>query len=327
MKDRAAIALILLAFAAQAVAQRGSAHGGSFGSRGFGGGHASYSSRPAFSAHPGYSARPAFAAHPRFTAPRSYPPSAPFRFGPLGPPPSVRFNPPRISTPRFTGGRSNFAAPGPAYRADYSGRDHGWDHNGRRDWDHDGDRDRDRFRDRARSFHNWYLYSYPSFAFFYPYDFGSGFYDWSGYDTSGYDQNYQQSGETPGYNDQGSGYQQENPGGDDGQPDSGDYSLQNQQPQPWPEPPPTEPAPGNHFTVSGLDSAMASPLEGPITVVFKGNRAPEKMQNYMLTETALTDLDADHYEKIPLNQIDITATAEANRASGVEFQVPGASPD
>ena len=42
---------------------------------------------------------------------------------------------------------------------------------------------------------------------------------------------------------------------------------------------------------------------------------------------ALTDLDAGHYEQIPLNQIDLAATARANHASGMEFRIPGASRD
>ncbi|MGH9589602.1 MAG: hypothetical protein ACRD25_04370, partial [Terracidiphilus sp.] len=98
-------------------------------------------------------------------------------------------------------------------------------------------------------------------------------------------------------------------------------------PPPWPEPGASQTAPESHFSVSGLSAASAPALEGPLTVIFKGGRVPEQMQNFMLTANALTDLDADHYEQIPLDRIDMPATARANRAGGLEFRVPGASRD
>jgi len=51
------------------------------------------------------------------------------------------------------------------------------------------------------------------------------------------------------------------------------------------------------------------------------------MQNYMVTASVLTDLDGEHFEKIPLDQVDVAATQQANRASGIDFQVPAASHD
>lgn len=218
----------------------------------------------------------------------------------------------------------------PAYRTQFNGGSRIWNYNGNRDWDHDGDRgrrhdrdhdgDRDRFRGRERGFHNRYLYSYPAtFGYIYPYYIGPGFYDGSEYDNSGYDQNNAASGSY----DQGAGYQAENPNGDYGEPGGGSYGEPVEQPQPYPEPQAVEPAPNGHFTVSGMDAASEYTIEGPITVIFKGGRAPAKMQNYMLTAKTLTDLDADHYEKIPLDQVDLAATAETNRANGVDFQVPG----
>ncbi len=309
MKYGAAIALILAALPLSALAQHGFAQGGSFGGRAIGG-------RAGFSARPG------------FSAPRTFAPSPSFRFGPLGPPPAVRFNPPHIPTPGFAGNGNNFMASRPAYRPGFAGRSSYWDHNGDRDRDHDGDRDR--FRDRARLFQNWYAFGYPgSLEYGYPYYFDPGFYDL--WDQAVYGEDDQSSGNSG----QGYGYQSENPNGDYsepgggyyGQPDSGSYGEPGDEPPPWPEPGTSQAAPGGNFSVSGLATASAPPLEGPLTVIFKSGRAPETMQNYMLTSKALTDLDPDHYQQIPLDQINLSATAQANRSKGVDFQVPGAARD
>ena len=337
MKYGPAIALVLATLPLPVVvAQHGSAHGGSFGSRGFGG-HAGFSAHPGMSAHPGFSARPGVSAAPRFSAPRSFAPASPIRYGSLGPPPAVHFSSPRLSTLGAPRGRNGFITSRPRYQPGFAGRDSAWNRNGNghwdhdrgrgRDWDHDGDRDR--FRGRAHSFQNWYLYSYPAFlGYSYPYDLGSGFYDYSNYDNSGYNQNDQSAGyndQSSGYNDQVSGYQPEYEAS--GQTSIQDYGQPGAQPPPWPGPGASGAAPQIQPSDSGLHAAFEPPLEGPLTVVFKNGRAPQTMQDYMLTAKVLTDLDAHHYEQIPLDQIDITATANANRASGQDFQVPGASRD
>jgi hypothetical protein len=46
-----------------------------------------------------------------------------------------------------------------------------------------------------------------------------------------------------------------------------------------------------------------------------------------MTAKILTDLDSEHYEQIPLDQIDLAATKRFNSFAGVEFQVPGPSRD
>lgn len=61
-----------------------------------------------------------------------------------------------------------------------------------------------------------------------------------------------------------------------------------------------------------------------VTLIFKDGRAPQKIHNYMLTANTLTVLD-QHYQQIPLDQIDVDATAAANRSAGIRFQVPGAN--
>jgi hypothetical protein len=78
-------------------------------------------------------------------------------------------------------------------------------------------------------------------------------------------------------------------------------------------------------------SASAAPVlpspQEPLLVIFKDRRAPAKIQNYILSSTSLTNLDRDHHQQIPLDQIDIAATQQANRAHGLEFQIPGTSRD
>lgn len=75
----------------------------------------------------------------------------------------------------------------------------------------------------------------------------------------------------------------------------------------------------------GRSTDSSAVAEQPITVIFKNGRTPETMQNYMMNSRALTDLDQQHYEQIPLDQIDIAATEQANRTRGLDFQVPAAS--
>lgn len=329
MKCRAAIAVVVAMLAWPAFAQRGSGNGAGFGNQGFGG-HAGSSARPGFSGHQGFVSR-------RTPEPGGYAPAARFRYGSLGPPPAVRFNPPHISTSHIGVSQNGIMVTRPAYRADFAGRARTWDGHGDRGWDRrrdgngDHDRDRDRFRGRARSFQNWYLFGYPGGAGYgYPYVLDPGFYEWSDNGNSGYGQDNEASGydnESPGSQPEYLNGEYGEPGGENyGEPDSA-HGQAGEQPPPWPEPPASEPDPESHFSVSGLSAASSPALEGPLTVIFKGGRAPEKMQNYMLTATALTDLDADHYERISLNQIDLAATARANRASGLEFRVPGASRD
>jgi hypothetical protein len=57
------------------------------------------------------------------------------------------------------------------------------------------------------------------------------------------------------------------------------------------------------------------------TIVFKDGRPPEQIRNYALTQTNLYVMDQQRRD-IPLDQIDLAATEKANRAAGIEFQVP-----
>jgi hypothetical protein len=184
-------------------------------------------------------------------------------------------------------------------------------------------RDRDRGRDRFhRREYGWggtpywggWVSPYLPGYFDYPwYDFGDDS-DNSGYDDSqGYaDNNAGEYGVSP-YNQDEAGA----PYGDPQYPQQQPYA-----PQPYPQPqyapqayaPPSNPAP----------SASAASSEGPVTVVFKDGRQPEKIHNYLLTSTMLSVLD-QHRQEIPLDQIDLTATTKVNRDAGVDFVLPPSS--
>jgi hypothetical protein len=149
------------------------------------------------------------------------------------------------------------------------------------------DRDRDPFRARRRSFENWYARTYPNWL-----GYGyPGFYDWGDSDNSAYDQGGAPPLYPAPYSDEGYG------------------------------------APSQQATNAGPTAPSASSPEQPLTVIFKSGRAPVKMENYMVTAKILTDLDSRHYEQIPIDQIDVTATQRANSAAGVGFEIPGASRD
>ena len=57
------------------------------------------------------------------------------------------------------------------------------------------------------------------------------------------------------------------------------------------------------------------------TIVFKDRRPAQQIHNYALTQTDLYVTDAQRRD-IPLDEIDVAATEKANRAAGIEFQVP-----
>jgi hypothetical protein len=168
--------------------------------------------------------------------------------------------------------------------------------------------DRNLWDARRRSFDNWYVSNYPGWpGYGYPYLIDPGFYDWGDSDDAADDG-------SSGIPDYLNAY-----------PDGG-YDAADEAPQqgysgeipPW------------NVQMQRPAGAEASPSlapEQPLTVIFKSGRAPVKMQNYMMTAKFLTDLDSQHYEQIPLDQIDVAATERANSAAGVGFQIPGASRD
>ena len=170
-----------------------------------------------------------------------------------------------------------------------------------RDWD------RDRFDARKRQFQNWYVNTYPNWpGYEYPYLIDPGFYDWGDSDNSAYDNSAPGSSESDQAYDQ--AYDQ---GG------------------PVPLYPPPYPNQGYNAPIQQPAAAPAGPTapepERLLTVIFKSGRAPTMVRNYLMTTKVLNDLDSQHYEQIPLDQIDLAATLRINNAAGVDFQVPGAS--
>jgi hypothetical protein len=228
-----------------------------------------------------------FSGSPRFSQPGSFArPGQPVRYGAMGGAGFRGTGPRNGSSRRIPYNGNRFMAGRPLENS----RDAGL----MRTWDGGGDRDRDQFDARRRSFRNWYLSSYPAWlGYGYPYGLDSGFYDWGDSDNSADDQGgeYDQGDAAPDY------------------------------PAPYPDK--GYLAPGEQSAAAAF--AAPSAPEQPLTLIFKSGRAPVKVQNYMMTATVLTDLDPQHYQQIPLDQIDLAATQQVNTAAGVEFQVPDAS--
>jgi hypothetical protein len=158
----------------------------------------------------------------------------------------------------------------------------------------------------------YFPYGYP----YYPYVIDPGFYDWS---LPGDDPAYGQGGSAGNYA----------PYADNG----GAYSVapqeQNYAPEPYPEQPSdSAPAPsGARPAYAGAVASTAPRPQEPLTVIFKNGRAPVQIQNYIMNAKSLTNLDQRRYEQIPLDQIDIAATEQINRARGIEFRVPDSTRD
>jgi hypothetical protein len=65
--------------------------------------------------------------------------------------------------------------------------------------------------------------------------------------------------------------------------------------------------------------AHAEPIT---TLIFKDGRPPAQVQNYALTASTLYALDGELRKEIPLSLLDVPATVTANRAAGVDFEIP-----
>lgn len=174
------------------------------------------------------------------------------------------------------------------------------------------DRGVDRHRDRRRL---WSGYGgYPGFGYGsnyvgYPYPFGYG---WS--------LDLNDGGDGDGDSDS----QQAQDSGADPQPDSPDSAPQygaGAADEGAPAPSPY----GDRFRPSYSPGyARAAPVKRqPETIlVFNDGRAEERVRNYVLTPTTLYALDGDRRRAIPIAAIDVSATVKANRAAGVDFNLP-----
>ena len=58
------------------------------------------------------------------------------------------------------------------------------------------------------------------------------------------------------------------------------------------------------------------------TLIFKDGRSPLQVHNYALTGSTLYALDGESHQEIPLSEINIPATVEANQKAGVDFALP-----
>ena len=93
-----------------------------------------------------------------------------------------------------------------------------------------------------------------------------------------------------------------------------------------PEQPSSTPWPYSRPAPSAAPEASATPApssEAPVTLVFKDGRPNQQIHNYLLTAGTLSVLD-QHRREIPVDQIDLAATANVNREAGVEFSLPAA---
>ena len=77
-----------------------------------------------------------------------------------------------------------------------------------------------------------------------------------------------------------------------------------------------------HRAPYGAEQSLPPASEDAVTLVFKDGRPPEQIHNYLLTPITLTVID-QHRRDIPVDQIDLNATAKANLQAGVEFSIPG----
>jgi hypothetical protein len=78
------------------------------------------------------------------------------------------------------------------------------------------------------------------------------------------------------------------------------------------------------FRPSYQGEIEAAPVHGQpaTTLIFKDGRTPVQVHNYALTDNTLYALDGDARQEIPLSLLDLPATMEANRKTGVDFALP-----
>lgn len=292
MRRVSTIALIVAWVASFACAQRASSHGGSSGHSGSSSHSTADRSAPAF--HGAFTrsapARMAAPPHYRFGAPGSHF-TRPIE-NPRTAPGFARRAPGNLDGQSGFADRSRHRMP---YRSPYR-------HDGDSARDHRHDRDTD--RDRRHIYQEWpalfnpYLYS----PYFLSYPDSLDYSD--GQDDNSY--------VSPGYPPDDSASQPNPVAGYPPQPaDQGQQDL-----PPWPSynpPPPPATAPE---TKSVVPESVAS-----VTIVFNDGRPPQQIHNYVITPTTLYIFDKQRHE-IPLDHLDLVATAKANRDAGVDFNLP-----
>lgn len=241
----------------------------------------------------GFAAHSAAPAHSGFSAPHSgFGGSAPAR--PAAP---ARFGVPHYGAP----GPNRFA---PNHRGGYPGRPGGPGNSG---WHH-GDRGDHHRRAYISPYRSVYVYPYYAAPWI---GYGPGYFDDS--DSSDYDNLQTAAGVNPengDYLDQ-SGYGPQVP----------DTDPNSQGLRPWPARGPYAPHASEAQPYAGAPSAAPAAEQPSITLVFKDGRPSMQIRNYLLTQSTLYTGDGLRRE-IPLSDLDLAATADANRNSGVDFRLP-----
>ncbi|MGD0892290.1 MAG: hypothetical protein ABR923_12195 [Terracidiphilus sp.] len=75
---------------------------------------------------------------------------------------------------------------------------------------------------------------------------------------------------------------------------------------------------------ANMPQAAAAPAsQEAVTLVFADGRPSEQIHNYMLTRSTLFVLD-QHHRDIPLDELDLAATAKVNHDAGIDFHLPEA---
>jgi hypothetical protein len=62
--------------------------------------------------------------------------------------------------------------------------------------------------------------------------------------------------------------------------------------------------------------------EEAVTLIFKDGRPAEQIHNFILSKTTVHVFD-DRRRDVPVDDLDLVATAKVNRAAGVDFELPG----
>jgi hypothetical protein len=84
-------------------------------------------------------------------------------------------------------------------------------------------------------------------------------------------------------------------------------------------------APSSPTRIASVQSRQSVDLdsEDAVTLIFKDGRPPELIHNYILTRSTLY-VGERHHPDIPVDQLDLVATAQVNRDAGIDFHLPDA---
>jgi hypothetical protein len=168
---------------------------------------------------------------------------------------------------------------------------------------HNGFRNRDfRFRDRGFR-HDCFGFGCRGFGF--PWIYG-GYYDpfWWGDSGSSYDEDYERDRAIANEMNERSLEEQRMRQQEEEDRDRDRYAR---------SVPPARSGPG--------DEQQASATQPATVLIFRDQRRKE-VQNYAIVGQTLWSFAPQHAEKIPLSELDLTATVKANEDRGISFEIP-----